>query len=306
MDPSLLHQALKSAHDSDTGVFVYTTSVGAPVTAFLSDDYNYEISLRKLSLKDQVKIRNISDPRLRAKQLASRLFTKLVLNYVLFHFNQKENFAPWNEIDFEYGQYGKPYLALQRAHNFLFSASTSNEILSVVVQFGAVLPVGIDLSHASQTAISPTEFMDQFNEMFHPVERSQLMAVEPLERRYLAFNQLWTLKEAFTKLLGSGLNVDLAAFHFTFSDSLVGRNAILPQNETVREIHVDWQEDIYVNMDKLVLEKSPFVDLLVSKDFFCYLGVLVDDGHLPVIVSVISQKKIRPRVLNFDLLRILS
>lgn len=306
MDPSQLHRAFKSAQNARTGVVVYTTTVGAPVVAFFGDDYNFECSLRRLSLKEQLRIRNISDAHSRAKQLATRLFTKLVLNYVAYELENKDHYDPWAEIPFEYGQYGKPSLALQNTHPFLFSASTSNDILSIVVLLGSSLPVGVDLSHASQTAISATDFMDQFHDMFHPLERAQLNAVESLDRRYVSFNQLWTLKEAFTKLLGSGLNVDLASFHFSYSDLLVVRNALIPQREVIEEMPMVWQDDIKVDIGGLVVQKSPFLQLLETTDFFCYLAVLADDGRLPVVVSIITQQKTTPKVLHLDLLRVLA
>ncbi|EGW34185.1 uncharacterized protein SPAPADRAFT_59617, partial [Spathaspora passalidarum NRRL Y-27907] len=191
---------------NESNIILFTTRLSPSLTEFLQDDFNFELSLRLVgNLKDQLRIRSIKDENLRFKQLISSLFTNIVLNYL-------QGTELFSKVKFTYNEYGKPQLIEQ---GFQFNSSSSNDIVSIVVEYShKQSPIGIDLSHSVQPAISSRECVDQFSEIFDFREVSYLKAINDEEKRYFTFNHFWTLKESFAKLLGSGLNVNLADFFF--------------------------------------------------------------------------------------------
>lgn len=310
---------------------IFTVEITASLSALLQDDYSFEASSRLLkNLPEQLKVQSIKDGQTRIRSLIGKLFTRLVLNYVK-HLLVGSEFEPFKEITFTYNQYGKPSWDLP----IQFNSSNSNDILSLVVEFDNS-PIGIDLSHSKQ-AISETDFMDQFDPIFHPVERLNLLKVEELGDRYMAFNRLWTLKEAFTKLLGSGLNIDLSRFYFvegletdktTDKTSKEEISKETDDEETSKEtdeetsketddeetsadkrslmtdLSLTWS-DSQLNVD--LLEDNPFLVALPSKEFHCYSSILKEtEGELPVFISLITQTTGPIRAFSIDFERVLA
>lgn len=251
-------------------LFIYWTKVSPLLLDFLKDDFHLEEALRLVSLSELVKLRKMP-LELLAKSLLSKLLVTLIINY----FRE----APMDEnVPFKYTEHGKPTLA---DDNLQFSISTSNRIVCIAVEIGSGLPIGVDLSHSEQDAISSVNFMTQFEPMFSASEKIQLEAVSDLTKRYIAFNHLWTLKEAFTKLIGSGLNVDLAQFSFQF-----------------QTVGINWSRS---TVDANGLSHSPFLQALNKEDFFCYSKVLDDSSELPILVSFITQERNnRPKSFFID------
>lgn len=277
---------------------------------FLNDDFNFETTLRLLNLKDQLSVRSQKTDIGRFKLLISKLFSKLVLNYILYIYEANGEFEPWKDLDFTYNKFGKPYLIQQEKYQFQFSMSSSNDMLCIVVELNTSTPIGVDLSHSKQ-AISPTNFLEQFKPIFDPVEELQLSEIKDLNYRYTIFNQVWTLKEAFTKLLGSGLNIDLSKFYFDINKAMVNEKmgSNFKGTSMISKFGVDWREEIYLNIDKLIEEKNPFLEQLSSTHFKCRSGTLlrVSGGFLPVIVSIINQNnKCVPQNFNINFNEILS
>ncbi|CAR66023.1 DEHA2G22528p [Debaryomyces hansenii CBS767] len=296
-------------------VLLFTTNTSTTALVdYLNDDFNFEMSLRLLNLKDQLAVRCQKNASSRYKQLINRLFAKLILNYVLYIYDPKDEFQPWKDLEFSYNQFGKPYLTQQDLYHFQFNMSSSNDIIGIVVELNALGPIGIDLSHSRQ-AISPTNFLEEFKPIFDPAEIEQLLEIKDISYRYIIFNQLWTLKEAFTKFLGSGLNIDLSKFCFFLNKSMVDDSIIATyDNELlISKFEVDWKRDIDLSVCKLSDEKNPFLLQLSSHHFNCYSGVLVEStsNDLPVIVSIINQtydgeKHTVSNNFNVDFFRVLS
>ncbi|ODV64592.1 hypothetical protein HYPBUDRAFT_169160 [Hyphopichia burtonii NRRL Y-1933] len=177
--------------DQET-VYVFTTRTGdSELVDYLKDDFNFEVTARKLNLKQQAHLQLIRSTDLKIKKLVTQLFTKYILNYFLGQLD------PWKDIQFEYNQYGKPKLP-----NLEFNQSSSNDLISMA------------------DSIDPNQILDQFYDIFHPIEMKILLQENDVNIRYTKFNQLWTLKEAFTKLIGSGLNIDLKQFGFAFEQNV--------------------------------------------------------------------------------------
>lgn len=259
------------------GTVVFTTSTtSSQLALFLQDDYNFESCLRLLSLEDQLKVRNTKHQR--HKALVLRLFAKIVLNHALAEPD------PWKDLEYKFNEFGKPSLK-----HFQFNSSSSNDLAAIVVDFGG--SVGVDLSHQKQ-AISQDQFMDQFAPIFAKDEKRQLNAIEDSKWRYVVFNQFWTLKEAFTKYLGCGLNVDLSLFFFhLLKTELEVRNSV--PLETL-EYKISWQKGTTVDFRGLKEANG-------CPHLYCYSGVLVLGDPLPVIISIISETIEDGKTRNFHL-----
>lgn len=275
-------------------ITIFTTNVTPFLQTFLDDDFNYETTLRRLdNLQEQQRVLQIKDREVRNKTLVNKLFTRLVLNYVSHRITGNE-LQPWKPPKFQYNQWGKPQLEVN-GEQLQFNASTSNRLLSIVVERSARnSAVGIDLSHVKQR-ISPTTFMDEFSPMFHDSERVQLARIGDGDR-YFAFNHLWTLKEAFTKYLGTGLNVDLSLFAFDLGhgmDQSVKRVAT-PLGPATTSLDFAWY-DTTIDTREFVHED------IDGSEIYCRSCVYSQqDNELPVIVSVINQQRDPIQVIEVD------
>lgn len=269
-------------------VLIFTTSTAnETLSGFLSDDFNFEVCMRKLSLKEQRRVWNSRFSR--DKELVSRLFTKFVLNYVLYLQKNEPVFDPWAELHFEFNQYGKPTIRGQKELGFEYNTSSSNDLVCIVVQINSRGSVGVDLSHESQDSVSPTDFMDQFLDIFSSAERTQIDQIGDISHRYVTFNHFWTLKEAFTKLVGCGLNVDLSSFEFELpTGKMVVRDSLVHSLDVaVTQYSIEWLSGISVDYSNL---EDRFKDDLGFRPVFCHSGVLRAGPKLPVLISCMNQE----------------
>ena len=157
--------------------------------------------------------------------------------------------------------------------------------MAIAVQFDAATAIGVDLSHEVQESISPVRFMEQFDGIFSPRERECLLSVADLQNRYIAFNQLWTLKEAFTKYVGCGLNVDLSTFSFHAPLGVLSMRNATEGSGFVYHYDIDWQTDISV--DYLNLPRD-YAQAIGERELTCCTGVLKSDTDLPVLISLVG------------------
>lgn len=241
---------------------IYVTNTSSPTLSSLRDDFHFELAIRHLLLPEQLHVHSIKDQSLRIKTLVTKLFARYILN--------RELGQPlWQSPPYAYNEFGKPLLP-----GIHFNMSSSNDLIAVAVAEG---PVGIDLSHSHQAI--PSTFMEDFAGIFHPIERKLLESVSD-ERRYLLFNQLWTLKEAFTKLLGTGLNVDLRDVAFAYEDALIVADPDLQSNLPAS---LYW-------VSSLVLVEPPLRRYeLEDKEYSAQTTCLQTGKGLPVLLSVVTQ-----------------
>lgn len=296
-----LNEAIPTITD---GIYIFTMDMTSSLHKKLSDDFVYESCLRLLdNHKEQMRINTISDNDVRTKTLVVRLFTRIVLNYFIHKLTNSE-FVPFAALPFTYGESGKPLLVVEvdeQKYPLQFNASNSNDLSSIIVEISTRnTPVGIDLSHARQR-ISSTDFMEQFGPIFANSERQQLLEIADSNIRYVAFNHLWTVKEAFTKLIGSGLNVDLAKICVSL-DTLAEGNHTQKVAKIVSEQTVEWKS---VGIDASALEHSKdpyFMKLEDRVNFHCFSTVLRPSisGDLPVLASFVTQSA-DPRVHLWNL-----
>jgi 4'-phosphopantetheinyl transferase len=117
---------------------------------------------------------------------------------------------PPGELDFVELAHGRPALR-QETTRLDFNTSRSASWLALVVTAGAVC--GVDVEDGSRQA----DFLG-IARAFAPSERALLEASSPDARRRHFF-ELWTLKEATLKALGTGLSLSLGACAFRLEEA---------------------------------------------------------------------------------------
>lgn len=211
---------------------VYLTALTPQLQSFWDDDFNLEMCVRTLSLKQQAQVHLARDRLLKHKKLLHHLFVKYVFNRILQDRDLEE------PVPFTYTELGKPQFP-----GIEFNMSSSNVVLGIAVSHSQN-PIGIDLSHEQQR-IEPHGIVEQFRQIMSDSEAGQLESVADPWQRYLKFNHLWTLKEAYSKYLALGLNMDLAACSFSMEDLKDNHvEYVFPPNsddrKEVLQLQVDW------------------------------------------------------------------
>lgn len=116
------------------------------------------------------------------------------------------------QLRFTHNRYGKPELdhSLQpRLHALRFNLSHTRGLIALAVTVDA--EVGVDVE-ATSRKVEVQALADRF---FAPSEASLLRETAPDLQRELFF-RLWTLKEAYVKARGLGLQLGLESFAFSF------------------------------------------------------------------------------------------
>jgi 4'-phosphopantetheinyl transferase len=137
-----------------------------------------------------------------ARYRATRVLVRGVLSGILKRLPE--------ELDFVEGAHGRPGLRPELGP-LQFNASRSRSWVGLVVTAGTAC--GLDVEDVSREA----DFL-AIARAFAPEERALLEEASPEERRRRFF-QLWTLKEATLKALGTGLTLSLGACAFRFEDA---------------------------------------------------------------------------------------
>ena len=107
------------------------------------------------------------------------------------------------QIEFVYGQYGKPALKAGLYKQVLeFNMSHSRDF--AIYAFGLDRKIGIDLEH-----VRPMPDMDDFARQFFSLRENLLINSLSGKQKEDAFFKTWTCKEAFLKANGNGLTVPI-------------------------------------------------------------------------------------------------
>lgn len=287
----IIHSSMTiSQHSHDkNNILLFTTRLSLNLLEFWSDDYNFECSLRLLNdLKLQQKISEMRLHHQKYKALLTLLFTRYVINQLL----GSNNF--FDVVNFSYNEYGKPMLP-----DFQFNSSSSNDIICMVVEYSSH-PIGVDLSHSRQK-VSPVNYLEEFRPIF---DKHEILQVDT----YFKFNHFWTLKEAFTKLIGSGLNIELSDFYFEVGQGFSEEDYEYIQTQDTSDCYdysLSWFDNINVNIEKLKAKKDQFIGNLEKEEFYCFSSILENSSgdQPPVIVTIVTQnesKPIKPIEVQFD------
>lgn len=106
-----------------------------------------------------------------------------------------------NEIQFEYNEHGKP--SIKNMPEFYFSVSHSGNCVAFVSDNS---PIGIDTEEISDARIEIAKRFFSQNEYKYILES---------KNQNISFYEIWTKKEAYVKLLGTGLSTPLSSFDVT-------------------------------------------------------------------------------------------
>jgi 4'-phosphopantetheinyl transferase len=116
--------------------------------------------------------------------------------------------GPPHEWRFTLGPFGKPHVAPEHGRPELqFNISHARGLVAVAVTWQDM--IGIDVEVIDTSA----DQQDLANRYFAPTEAELLFKTAPWQRPY-TFARLWTLKEAYLKATGQGLNIPLDSFAF--------------------------------------------------------------------------------------------
>lgn len=110
----------------------------------------------------------------------------------------QELHIPTANVEFEYNSYGKPLLKDNPSYDFSISHSDG-----YVVFASDVAPVGVDIE-----TLKPPNFR-LAKRFFTPTEYDYIMKSE---NPSLKFFEVWTKKEAYIKMLGTGFSTPLSTF----------------------------------------------------------------------------------------------
>ena len=107
-----------------------------------------------------------------------------------------------SELTYVEDDYGKPWMTIggKRAENIYFSLSHTKNAIAVAV---SNRPVGIDIEAVvSQERVGDSHFLER------TMSAAECKQINLADNPRLVFTELWTRKEAYVKLLGTGLDMD--------------------------------------------------------------------------------------------------
>ena len=157
--------------------------------------------------------------------------------------------AGLTDIHFQYGPYGKPFVHVPDVH---FNISHSGQYLAGAVSTCSF--IGIDIEQ-----IKPIDF-DCIDFFMSEKEIAHFKELQLLEEKLDYFYIIWTLKEAYSKMLGMGLHMTLTEIsldnqqikstckdvfcHSKMVDNLYRLSLICSQEMNINIVHIT--EDIII------------------------------------------------------------
>lgn len=164
-----------------------------------------------LNPDEQVRASQFYFPKHRTRFIAARVILRKILS--LYTYTKSE------KIKFNYGVYGKPFLAFPINTNLQFNLAHSDNLAIYAVTRNYL--VGIDVEK-----IQADEKPDVAKRFFSLEENTALLAVPKYERAK-AFYRIWSRKEAIIKATGKGLTLPLSSFtvsHLNITESIAVDN----------------------------------------------------------------------------------
>jgi 4'-phosphopantetheinyl transferase len=112
------------------------------------------------------------------------------------------------KIDFQYNEFGKPFLP---TGNLQFNLAHTRD--SAIYAFCLNAAVGVDLEY-----IRPIEDMSGIASRFFSHAENEVIKSAPADKQINLFFTYWTLKEAYIKAVGQGLSLPLDSFEILFTE----------------------------------------------------------------------------------------
>ena len=163
--------------------------------------------LRALLGRDWQRYLELSHPEVRVRYAASRVLLKFAAAAVLR--------VPAQDVELSYGPTGRPLL---RGYDAIdISLSHTDELLLVGLTTRGV--IGVDAERSDRRMYGP----GLGRHVCTPHEL-QMLEEYPLEQRNDALVRLWTLKEAYSKAIGQGMQFRFTDFGFDPADPRSGLN----------------------------------------------------------------------------------
>lgn len=155
--------------------------------------------------------------------------------FIAFHGFMRVVLAKYLDIDpvnvlYQKGDKGKPFIdmACSPEHSLQFNLSHTQDVAILAVMQEA--EVGVDVEHIDRK----TDWKGICKRFFTEPEQQALFSLKTPEEQELAFYELWTRKEAYMKVLGTGLSLSPTEFTLTVppeAPALVQHHAIKYQPE---------------------------------------------------------------------------
>jgi 4'-phosphopantetheinyl transferase len=114
------------------------------------------------------------------------------------------------DLNFRYGQFGKPELLDHHRLHFNLSHSGDHALIAISTH-----ELGVDLEFMGKQNVDLDGLIDM---VCHPNEKAALLLLQENAKNQ-QFYRLWTQKEAYCKMQGLGLQQSLPALHFKATES---------------------------------------------------------------------------------------
>lgn len=184
---------------------------------YLRDDFKYELLLRNLSLKQQLRIRNIKNE----DDRFVKLINLLMLKYVVAQY-EKDAGVDLEPIEEGRGEYGKPLLTNR---NYQYNLSDEKDKVMIAIGFDeskAVMEIGVDLANPDdiknfELPNLENFYKTDFKDIFSKAEIDDLdryFNTLDEEQKLGLLSRIWSLKESYSKYIGVGITAGLENFEF--------------------------------------------------------------------------------------------
>ncbi|KAG0677297.1 holo-[acyl-carrier-protein] synthase [Kluyveromyces marxianus] len=159
---------------------------------WLADDFNFESAMRLLSLEEQIQVLRKRSKKLQRMALGNRLLQLHGCSSIL-------GVKP-GDLEFSRGSFGKPMV---KGMEFSMSNGERHCVMGIHYK-----PVGVDIASTTDCNGMGSDYVTAFRDIFTD---SEFRWLSDSTHRDLLFSLLWSMKEAYMKLIGTGLNTDIQA-----------------------------------------------------------------------------------------------
>lgn len=183
----------------------------------LRDDFKFELLLRNLTLKQQLRIRNTKNETDKFIKLLNSLFVQYVVG--IYEKDKGQEREPIVELR---SKYGKPYL---ENREYQYNLSDEDGIVMLAIGFSKSFKgkeIGIDLANPvdiERFNLKRLEdfYRSDFKAIFSSAEIENLDGYfETLshQEQLLLLSKVWSLKESYCKYIGVGITAGMQNFEF--------------------------------------------------------------------------------------------